>query len=181
MLTHSGRQFGGEPINSVKHEQEGEPFIFLHCEFGPQGVGIQASVWIGSSIAKIDLNRFWSYFFSGLLTYCGAFSKWITCVLNWAYANRIVIYYTTFSIQTTYPTAGIYTFLINTCLTEWTLCTCYTFRSTSRWAANKTWYTWANCLTINFSALTVSPTRWWGTRIFRNVNYKIIFITKLLI
>lgn len=39
MLIHSGRQFGGELINSGKHEQEGEPLASLQMEFGPQGEG----------------------------------------------------------------------------------------------------------------------------------------------
>lgn len=31
LLTHSGRQFGGEPINSGRHEQDGESPETLHC------------------------------------------------------------------------------------------------------------------------------------------------------
>lgn len=41
LLTHSGLQFGGDPINSAKHEQEGESPWTLHWEFGPHGDGMQ--------------------------------------------------------------------------------------------------------------------------------------------
>lgn len=39
LLTHSGLQFGGEPMNSGRQEQEGESPTSLHCELGPQGEG----------------------------------------------------------------------------------------------------------------------------------------------
>lgn len=41
LLTHSGRQFGGVPMNSGKQEQDGELFISLHWALGPHGDGIQ--------------------------------------------------------------------------------------------------------------------------------------------
>lgn len=41
LLTHSGLQFGGEPINSGRQEHEGDWPWILHCEFGPHGDGIQ--------------------------------------------------------------------------------------------------------------------------------------------
>lgn len=37
--THSGLQFGGDPINSLRHEHDGESPIARHSEFGPQGDG----------------------------------------------------------------------------------------------------------------------------------------------
>jgi hypothetical protein len=49
LLTHSGRQFGGDPVNSGKQEQEGDSFISLHCEFGPQGDGWHGFTITGSS------------------------------------------------------------------------------------------------------------------------------------
>lgn len=39
LLAHSGLQFGGEPIYSFKHEQDGESPTAWHCEFGPHGDG----------------------------------------------------------------------------------------------------------------------------------------------
>lgn len=36
---HSGRQFGGLPTYSSRQAHDGEPFISLHMELGPQGVG----------------------------------------------------------------------------------------------------------------------------------------------
>lgn len=36
---HSGLQFGGDPTNSGKHEQEGVSPFTWHCEFGPHGDG----------------------------------------------------------------------------------------------------------------------------------------------
>lgn len=50
LIVHSGRQFGGVPIKLAKQEQEGEPPISRHCEFGPHGVGTHGSrgaAWIG--------------------------------------------------------------------------------------------------------------------------------------
>lgn len=39
LLTHSGLHCGGEPVNSGKHEQDGESLITWHCALGPQGDG----------------------------------------------------------------------------------------------------------------------------------------------
>lgn len=36
---HSGRQFGGLPINSAEHEQDGISLTTRHSAFGPQGLG----------------------------------------------------------------------------------------------------------------------------------------------
>lgn len=41
LIEHSGLQFGGLPINVGKQEQEGDPPISLHSEFGPHGDGTQ--------------------------------------------------------------------------------------------------------------------------------------------
>lgn len=38
-VTHSGRQVGGIPIKSGKHEQDGDCPIMRHSEFGPHGDG----------------------------------------------------------------------------------------------------------------------------------------------
>lgn len=40
---HSGRQFGGDPIYSNKHEHDGFPFDEMHIEFSPQGEGLHGS------------------------------------------------------------------------------------------------------------------------------------------
>lgn len=39
LLTHSGLQFGGDPMNAGKQEHEGLSPVTLHCEFGPHGDG----------------------------------------------------------------------------------------------------------------------------------------------
>lgn len=39
LVMHSGRQFGGDPINSARQEHEGESPMTLHSELGPQGDG----------------------------------------------------------------------------------------------------------------------------------------------
>jgi len=36
---HSGLQFGGDPVNSGRHEHDGVSPFTWHCEFGPQGDG----------------------------------------------------------------------------------------------------------------------------------------------
>lgn len=51
LLVHSGRQFGGVPINSEAHEQEGELCIDLHIELGPHGEGTHGFVCGGVSKA----------------------------------------------------------------------------------------------------------------------------------
>lgn len=51
---HSGRQFGGVPINSEAHEQEGELCIDLHTELGPHGEGTHGFVCGGVSKAVIE-------------------------------------------------------------------------------------------------------------------------------
>lgn len=55
LLIHSGLQFGGFPVNSGKQEQEGEPFISLHIEFGPQGDGIHGLMFKGISTEILKL------------------------------------------------------------------------------------------------------------------------------
>jgi hypothetical protein len=52
---HSGRQFGGEPINSGKQEHDGESPTALQFEFGPHGDGLQGSTWSlgGASTKKV--------------------------------------------------------------------------------------------------------------------------------
>lgn len=44
LLLHSGLQFGGIPMNSLRQEQEGLLFSTRHWAFGPQGDGWQGSV-----------------------------------------------------------------------------------------------------------------------------------------
>lgn len=46
LITHSGRQFGGDPRYDGKQEQDGLFPAFLHCEFGPHGEGTQGSLTI---------------------------------------------------------------------------------------------------------------------------------------
>lgn len=48
-VTHSGLQLGGEPIKSFKHEQEGLSPFALHSELGPQGEGLQGSLFLEAS------------------------------------------------------------------------------------------------------------------------------------
>lgn len=45
---HSGLQLGGLPINPFRQEQDGEPPISRHCEFGPHGEGAQGFTGLGS-------------------------------------------------------------------------------------------------------------------------------------
>lgn len=53
--THSGRQFGGVPIYSRRHEQDGDSPIARHSEFGPQGDGRHGSIGSrGGGLSTID-------------------------------------------------------------------------------------------------------------------------------
>lgn len=55
LLTHSGRQFGGDPVNSGRHEQEGKLLISLHCELGPHGFGTHGFDGSAGSSAKRNI------------------------------------------------------------------------------------------------------------------------------
>lgn len=57
LLTHSGLQFGGEPINSDKQEHDGDCPWTLHWEFNPQGDGIQGFP-IGWGISAADFFEY---------------------------------------------------------------------------------------------------------------------------
>lgn len=63
LLIHSGRQLGGVPMYSGKHEQEGASPTTLHCAFGPQGEGRHGFEGIdgGSSSKKKIKNECCSY------------------------------------------------------------------------------------------------------------------------
>lgn len=53
-MIHSGLQFGGDPINSAKHEQEGVSPLTWHWDLGPHGEGTQGfPTGNGTSAAKI--------------------------------------------------------------------------------------------------------------------------------
>lgn len=44
LITHSGRQYGGEPTKEGKQEQTACPLISLHWLFAPHGDGLQGLV-----------------------------------------------------------------------------------------------------------------------------------------
>lgn len=46
---HSGRQYGGDPINPVWHRHCGSSPFDLQTEFGPHGDGSHGAVFGGSS------------------------------------------------------------------------------------------------------------------------------------
>lgn len=52
---HSGRQYGGIPLYSGKHEHDGWPLSGTHRELGPQGLGTQGftggASWAGGGAA----------------------------------------------------------------------------------------------------------------------------------
>lgn len=53
LLVHSGRQFGGDPINSARHLQSALSPFSVHCELGPHGDGWQGLTFNGGDCAKI--------------------------------------------------------------------------------------------------------------------------------
>lgn len=73
LLTHSGLQLGGMPMNSDEQEQEGELLTTLHWELGPHGEGSHGFCGIIGSGAKSIL---WIIF---LLkeNFCGKLKKQI--------------------------------------------------------------------------------------------------------
>jgi hypothetical protein len=44
LITHSGLQLGGIPINDGRHEQAADPPLYWHRELEPHGDGTQGSV-----------------------------------------------------------------------------------------------------------------------------------------
>lgn len=54
-MIHSGLQFGGDPMNSGKQEQEGVSPFTWHWELGPHGDGTHGlPTGTGTSAAKIE-------------------------------------------------------------------------------------------------------------------------------
>lgn len=55
LLTHSGRQLGGDPVNSGRQEHDGDSPVTLHCELGPHGDGWHGfdGTGVGTSSANI--------------------------------------------------------------------------------------------------------------------------------
>lgn len=52
LLTHSGLQLGGAPMNSGEQEQEGASLTTLHSELGPHGEGSHGFCGATGSVAK---------------------------------------------------------------------------------------------------------------------------------
>lgn len=55
LITHSGRQLGGLPINSGRHEHIAWPLSSLHWLLGPQGDGLHGLVG-STGVSKIKNN-----------------------------------------------------------------------------------------------------------------------------
>lgn len=66
LLIHSGRQFGGDPMNSGKHEHDGFSLITSHLAFGPHGDGKHGLIGISGFVANISKQnldyKYWQYF-----------------------------------------------------------------------------------------------------------------------
>lgn len=58
LLIHSGLQFGGEPINSRRQEQDGEAPFTLHTALGPQGEGLHGFMGTGGTFAEIEILQY---------------------------------------------------------------------------------------------------------------------------
>lgn len=52
LLTHSGLQFGGDPVKSARQEHEGKLFIASHRAFGPHGELSQGLMGVTGLAAK---------------------------------------------------------------------------------------------------------------------------------
>jgi hypothetical protein len=58
LITHSGLQFGGIPMNVGRHEQAGDPSLFWHRELKPHGDGTQGSIgncWTGAGNGAVKI------------------------------------------------------------------------------------------------------------------------------
>lgn len=55
--THSGRQFGGDPIYSLRQEHDGESPTGRHSAFGPHGEGLHGFVGSAGLSTKIYNHR----------------------------------------------------------------------------------------------------------------------------
>lgn len=87
--------------------------------------------------------------------------EWISAESCVTRTNGTVIDDNTLSTDTTRTGAWINAFLIDAREFRWTFCTCKTFRSTSWRTTDVIRLTSTNCLTINFSTLTIWSTRRW--------------------
>jgi hypothetical protein len=67
LLVHSGLQFGGEPKNSGRQEQDGKSSVTRHSEFGPQGDGKQGLIITGVvnalKLKKYIIIKYYRVFF----------------------------------------------------------------------------------------------------------------------
>lgn len=59
LLIHSGRQFGGDPMNSGKQEHDGFSLITSHFAFGPHGDGKHGLIGISGFVADISNKKIW--------------------------------------------------------------------------------------------------------------------------
>lgn len=118
LLIHSGLQFGGDPTNSGRQEQDGCPFISLHWEFGPHGDGLQGFFTsTGSSSGIFQINRLSVVQTFLKLTYRDTSDERITSKPRSTTTNWIVVNHLTISINSAGSRTRINAFLVYTSLT----------------------------------------------------------------
>lgn len=176
LLTHSGLQFGGDPINCGKHEQEGLSLITWHWAFGPHGDGWHGFIGL-ITVGTEDENNVNLYPRSSylgrdnvteVLTDEFTSQEWVSSV-TWRTATYwVVIDYLTLGSEPARSKAWVCTLLITTSFVSPTIWAYYAFRSAWWRTSNVTRNAGAHSLPIYSATKTVRPT---GRRITWIFNY----------
>lgn len=96
---HSGWQYGGEPLYSGRHEQEGISLMTWHWAYGPQGEGWQGFIAgaTGPRVTNVFYFSRWPgriyalYWFYVVFTHNIASDEWIACITFGTRAHRIMV------------------------------------------------------------------------------------------
>lgn len=112
------------------------------------------------------------------LTNSGALCEWIAGIARWTSANRIMIRCMAYRANAACVRTWISAFTIDAGAIVWTFRTDHTFGTTIGWRTNVVRLTWAHCMPIGISAITIWSARrrlawvvvlsWWWR--YRNVS-----------
>lgn len=166
LLTHSGLQFGGAPINSGRQEHAGDSPAALHSELGPQGEGWHGLICTGGGSSATNIKiRQGSLLCVSLLTNRCTSDEGVAYKFHSTTTYRVMVDNLAQSVNSTGAWTGVYALLILTGLIQGTLGTSDALWPTIWWTPKKTWYARAYSLFVYLSALTVWATRRWTTRV----------------
>lgn len=174
LIRHSGWQFGGDPMNWLKHVQEGIPFEFLHSELGPQGDGMHGSIgawgFSGGSgaVGKRDHYKMyqndvaknaWLCLNDAITWYRITLGERVTSESRLTRTNWTVSYNSTNCVRTANAQARINALLIDACFIDRTFGAHHAFRSTVGGTSDICLQARAYRLTMYFSTLAIWSAR----------------------